>query len=73
MNWTNIETERANEEIFDGTAWLDEFDNGISIADAASILKELAQEEDTDINLALVDWQQIATSMYDYYMECEES
>jgi hypothetical protein len=82
--WTNYETWRVNLEVFDGVAWLDQFDDGLSVYDASRVLKEYAEEhiEATsteglarDYALAFlnaVNWFEIAQSMYDNYLaECE--
>ena len=76
--WTNYATWRVNLEVFDGIAWLDQFDDGISIYDASLLLKEYAEElvsgNDlaTDYALAFlsdVNWYEIAESMHNLYME----
>lgn len=79
--WTNYATWRVNLEIFDGIAWLDQFDDGISVYDASKLLKEYAEEliEQTskeglarDYALAFlsdVNWREIAESMHNLYME----
>lgn len=82
--WTNYATWRVNLEMFDGVAWLEQFDDGISVYDAAQLLKESAHEhiEATsaeglarDYALAFlsdVNWHEIAQSMYNLYKEeCE--
>ena len=79
--WANYETWRVNLEIFDGIAWLDQFDDGMDVYQAADFLKEYAQEiiEQSspeglarDYALAFLDavnWREIAQSMYDAYKE----
>jgi len=83
--WTNYETWRVNLEIFDGVAWLDQFDNGLEVYEAADSLKEYAQEiiEQSsrqglarDYALAFLDavnWREIAQSMFDAYKEENEA
>jgi hypothetical protein len=77
--WTNYETWRVNLEVFDGVAWLDQFDDGLSIYDASQLLKDYAEEivlsssgEGLARDYALaflsnVNWAEIARSMYDAY------
>jgi hypothetical protein len=77
--WTNYETWRVNLEIFDGVAWLDQFDDGIEVHEAADILKnyatEILESEGTggltfDYAMAFlgnVNWKEIAQSMFDNY------
>ena len=77
--WSNYETWRVNLEIFDGIAWLDQFDDGMEIYEAADYLKSYATEilemEGTkglvfDYAMAFLDavnWREIAQSMYDAY------
>jgi len=79
--WTNYETWRVNLEIFDGIAWLEQFDDGLEVYQAADSLKEYAQEiiEQSspeglarDYALAFLDavnWREIAQSMFDAYKE----
>jgi len=79
--WTNYATWRVNLEVFDGIAWLDQFDDGISVYDASVLLKEYAQElievsssEGLARDYALaflsdVNWYEIAESMHSLYME----
>lgn len=79
--WTNYETWRVNLEIFDGIEWLDQFDNGMEVDEAADSLKQYATEilemEGTkgltfDYAMAFLDavnWREIAQSMYDAYQE----
>jgi len=79
--WTNYATWRVNLEVFDGIAWLDQFDDGISVYDASVLLKEYAQElievsssEGLARDYALaflsdVNWYEIAQSMYNLYIE----
>jgi len=79
--WTNYATWRVNLEVFDGIAWLDQFDDGISVYDASVFLKEYAQElievsssEGLARDYALaflsdVNWYEIAESMHSLYME----
>jgi len=79
--WANYETWRVNLEIFDGVAWLDQFDDGMEVYEAADSLKEYATEilenEGTkgltfDYAMAFLDavnWRQIAQSMFDAYKE----
>jgi hypothetical protein len=81
--WTNYETWRVNLEVFDGVAWLDQFDDGLSIYDASQLLKDYAEEivlsssgEGLARDYALaflsnVNWAEIARSMHDAY--CEET
>ena len=82
--WSNYATWRVNLEVFDGIAWLDQFDDGISIYNASKLLQDYAEEfiYDTsaeglarDYALAFlreVNWHEIAQSMYDNYnQECE--
>lgn len=82
--WTNYATWRANLEIFDGVAWLDQFDNGIDLYDAAEILNGYAVDliiESSEPGLARdyalaflqeVDWREIAQHMIaDYADETE--
>ena len=77
--WTNYATWRVNLEVFDGIAWLDQFDEGLSVYDASILLKDYAEEliyqtsvEGLARNYALaflseVDWYEIAESMYHAY------
>jgi hypothetical protein len=77
--WTNYATWRVNLEVFDGVAWLDQFDDGISIYDASKLLQDYAEEfiyETSSEGLARdyalaflsdVNWHEIAQSMYDNY------
>jgi hypothetical protein len=77
--WTNYATWRVNLEVFDGVAWLDQFDDGISIYDASKLLQDYAEEfiyetsaEGLARDYALaflqeVNWHEIAQSMYDNY------
>jgi hypothetical protein len=77
--WTNYETWRVNLEMFDGTAWIDEFDDGMSIYDASKLLQNYAEEYifqtsteglARDYALAFlwdVNWREIAESMYSAY------
>jgi hypothetical protein len=79
--WTNYATWRVNLEVFDGIAWLDQFDDGISVYDASVLLKEYAEElielsssEGLARDYALaflsdVNWYEIAQSMYNLYIE----
>ena len=79
--WTNYATWRVNLEVFDGIAWLDQFDDGISVYDASVLLKEYAEElielsssEGLARDYALaflsnVNWYEIAESMHSLYME----
>jgi hypothetical protein len=79
--WTNYATWRVNLEVFDGIAWLDQFDDGISVYDASVLLKEYTQElievsssEGLARDYALaflsdVNWYEIAQSMYNLYTE----
>jgi hypothetical protein len=80
--WTNYETWRVNLEIFDGLAWLDQFEDGIEVHDAARILKDYAIDVlATDCNdqsiaysyalafLDAADFRQIAQSMYDNFKQ----
>jgi hypothetical protein len=80
--WTNYETWRVNLEIFDGLAWLDQFDDGMEVHDAARILKDYAIDVlATDCNdqsiaysyalafLDAADFRQIAQSMHDNYKQ----
>jgi hypothetical protein len=79
--WTNYATWRVNLEVFDGIAWLDQFDDGISVYDASVLLKEYAEELievsssgglARDYALAFlsdVNWYEIAESMHSLYME----
>jgi hypothetical protein len=79
--WTNYATWRVNLEVFDGIAWLDQFDDGISVYDASVLLKEYAEElievsssEGLARDYALaflsdVNWHEIAESMHSLYME----
>ena len=80
--WTNYETWRVNLEIFDGMAWLDQFDDGMEVHDAARILKDYAIDVlATDCNdqsiaysyalafLDAADFRQIAQSMHDNYKQ----
>jgi hypothetical protein len=85
--WTNYATWRVNLEVFDGVAWLDQFDDGISIYDASKLLQDYAYQvifecgECNENSLAgsyalafldEVNWHEIAQSMYDNYnQECE--
>lgn len=78
--WTNYATWRVNLEVFDGVAWLEQFDEGLSVYDASKLLKEYAEEfiEQSsteglarDYALAFmsdVNWLEIAKSMHDAYM-----
>jgi hypothetical protein len=77
--WTNYATWRVNLEVFDGVAWLERFDDGLSIYDASFLLKEYAEEfiyETSTEGLARdyalaflsdVNWYEIADSMYNAY------
>ena len=80
--WTNYETWRVNLEIFDGLSWLDQFDDGMEVHDAARILKDYAIDVlATDCNdqsiaysyalafLDAADFRQIAQSMFDNYKQ----
>ena len=79
--WSNYETWRVNLEIFDGIAWLDQFDDRIEIHEAADILKnyatEILESEGTggltfDYAMAFLDnvnWREIAQSMFNAYTE----
>jgi hypothetical protein len=75
--WTNYATWRVNLEVFDGIAWLDQFDDGISVYDASVLLKELIEVSSSeglarDYALAFlsdVNWYEIAESMHSLYME----
>ena len=83
--WTNYATWRVNLEIFDGVAWLDQFDNGIDLYDAAEILNGYAVDliiESSEQGLARdyalaflqeVDWREIAQSMFNNYAQENES
>ena len=82
--WTNYATWRVNLEIFDGVAWLDQFDNGIDLYDAAEMLKEYATDiiecsgEGLAGDYALaflqeVDWREIAQSMFNNYAQENET
>jgi hypothetical protein len=72
----------VNLEIFDGMAWLDQFDDGMEVHDAARILKDYAIDVlATDCNdqsiaysyalafLDAADFRQIAQSMHDNYKQ----
>ena len=78
--WTNYETWRVNLEIFDGIAWLDQFDDGMEVYEATDYLKEYAKEILESENgakglcfdyamafLDAVNWREIAQSMMDNY------
>jgi hypothetical protein len=77
--WTNYATWRVNLEVFDGVAWLDQFDEGLSVYDASILLKDYAEEliyqtsaEGLARDYALaflsdVNWYEIAESMYSEY------
>ena len=80
--WTNYATWRVNLEIFDGIAWLDQFDDGIDLYDAANILKKYAEtiilDYKTEATLAEgfalafmsnVNWREIAQRMIDAYVD----
>jgi hypothetical protein len=80
--WTNYETWRVNLEIFDGIAWLDQFDKEMEVHDAARILKDYAidvlavdcNDQSIAYSYALAfldaaDFRQIAQSMYDNYKQ----
>lgn len=83
--WTNYATWRVNLEVFDGVAWLEQFDEGLSVYDASKLLKEYAEEfiEQSsteglarDYALAFmsdVNWLEIAQSMHNLYMEESEA
>ena len=79
--WTNYATWRVNLEVFDGVAWLDQFDEGLSVYDASILLKDYAEEliyqtsaEGLARDYALaflsdVNWYEIAESMHSAYMQ----
>jgi hypothetical protein len=82
--WTNYETWRVNLEVFDGVAWLEQFDDGMSVYDASKLLKDYAEELICETSteglardyalafLAAVNWYEIAQSMHNLYQEeCE--
>lgn len=79
--WKNYATWRVNLEMFDGVAWIDDFDGDVS--DLADYLKDLAQEyiQEQSHGLALdyalaflseVDWYEIARSMKDFEEENDQ-
>jgi hypothetical protein len=77
--WTNYSTWRVNLEVFDGVAWLDQFDESLSVYDASILLKDYAEKliyqtsaEGLARDYALaflsdVNWYEIAESMYSEY------
>jgi hypothetical protein len=77
--WTNYATWRVNLEVFDGVAWLDQFDEGLSVYDASILLKDHAEELIHEMSaeglardyalafLSDVNWYEIAESMYSEY------
>jgi len=77
--WSNYATWRVNLEVFDGIAWLDQFDEGLSVHDASVLLKDYAEEliyqtsgEGLARDYALaflseVNWHEIAESMHRAY------
>jgi len=77
--WTNYATWRVNLEIFDGIAWLDQFDDNLNVYDASILLKDYAEEliYQTSVEglardyalafLSEVNWYEIAESMYRAY------
>ena len=84
--WTNYATWRVNLEIFDGIEWLEQFDDGMGVYEAADALKQYATEilemegtKGLTLGYAMafldaVNWREIAQSMYDAYLaETEEA
>ena len=81
--FSNHQTAWVNEHVFDGIAWLDDFDNGLTVNDAANILKIEATESlitgglsaDGGVYitafLGAVQWQEIAQNMHDLWSESQ--
>jgi hypothetical protein len=79
--WSNYATWRVNLEVFDGVAWLDQFDEGLSVYDASILLKDHAEELIYEMSaeglardyalafLSDVSWYEIAESMHSAYMQ----
>jgi hypothetical protein len=79
--WSNYATWRVNLEVFDGVAWLDQFDEGLSVYDASILLKDHAEELIYEMSaeglardyalafLSDVNWYEIAESMHSAYMQ----
>jgi hypothetical protein len=81
IGFSNSATAWVNEHCFSGIAWLDEMERGMSISEAATVLKNEATEQLTTGGLSAdgggyiaaflesVEWEEIAQSMYDLLKE----